>query len=482
MTITSSIIFFILSICVRIPFISRVASDAIVHNYFSFLSKSSRRSKINTIRIKNGYHYYPNLIYIIARDNQIVKRYFNAFFDSFALLLIAIYVNLNFGETKYSYLLILIFSPLLLTTKARLKTFSARTFGFFLVTLFEILLLLPSGNEVLISFGLVIIGIVIILSSSFASQFVVLASILMCLMGHTRALPFLVVIILYFFHPDGKRLIMWKLNHLVWYRRNALHQNSTGKRQSEFFLDFLNSLRSRDVKKSLRILLLDSPIFASLALIPYIIYFAYDVNSGISHLLITVLIIVIATSIKPLTILGESQRYIEFALFPLSVIAINWTDEILWAVFGYNLILSSISLAFNRKASNMSNYRDYAKDSSILTKYVLDLKLKRIIALPSKMAFDLYNQSNGEILTNVPHIADDQNKVNGFANSSALEDGLDMYNYSNESLLKLVDPRDFVALYSSEVKRDEYSVLRSEKFRLLTVEGLDPSIQLYERI
>ena len=264
---------------------------------------------------------------------------------------------------------------------------STRSFGIMLVELYIYLLTYYAfyGNQGLIIF-LIFISFIILLSSQFASQFIILmAPLFSYLVGFEIILiPIFSFLIYYILFPKVfisfiKAQYNHKRNYFLFIAKNGIL-----KERPSIYLDFIlmfwTKLLSKENKFKVLYYISKNPIIEVIYGIPYLIYilcfFGFE-NSFFSDnnylmlmfcLVTCGIIVFFLTSFKKTRFLGEPQRYLEFFI-PLITILFS-----ILAPFDYFLffILYSISIIilyyyFVRKAGYFNESNKYLDASDRIT-------------------------------------------------------------------------------------------------------------------
>lgn len=181
-----------------------------------------------------------------------------------------------------------------------------------------------------------ITGLLIILSSQFATQFLVFFSVIFSLVSLDFA-PFISLLLSFvslfvLFPKYGRNMMLGQWRHKVLYSKYLASIYILKKRPS-VWLDLFVEIPSQFIlllKKRVDKLktdhwnyIFDNPVIIGVFFIPALLVFLFSKAMGVpghfSELIFCSLIIYLLTTLKPLRFLGEPERYLEF-VFPLLVI------------------------------------------------------------------------------------------------------------------------------------------------------------------
>lgn len=348
---------------------SGVAGDGngVLSKIYGLSKKNWISYDIHDAANSGGYFPRPALFhYFVSRSPQKYWRLFsvilNIGFDIFCGWIAAYVIFKVLDGTSspsqailYSLLGMLIFytAPILMPVTARLKSTNNRSMGLFLCTCFFVCFFYTQDDSIWGFIGLFIFIYLIIIGSTFATQVAFLYTpILAILTGNYNALlvVFGSVLLLWLIKATHvKEILTFKWHHIKFYNENLKTSFST---QGRRFL--LNSLSFIFTKKGfaerLRLLLHDAPLLIVLYSIPFLLVFVFwvikepsqtvnylqnlgekDIHSFCIAMGVTTTIVFVITSIGKGKILGESERYFQYALpflVPLFIAHLNIDEPI----------------------------------------------------------------------------------------------------------------------------------------------------------
>jgi hypothetical protein len=315
----------------------------------------------------------------------------------------------------------LIFSttPILFPVTARLKSIGARTLGGLFYNLF--LVCYAGGHIYSQSFyyALCVLFILLIfLSSQFATQ-VIMWSCLFLSVTTSSLLPIILLLIsisiLMLPLFDGKKMLKRKIFHFIWYIRYTKmnKDDDFGVQGRNRFKDVI-MLPIHIFKHPKKVLSLvfrqNSFIIASYSLpIAYVFIYYYsfrfnEINAYDNwlfmygfYVIFAMFIAFIVSSLRPFLFLGQAERYFEYAVLPMTLMAVFFIGTLsdtpyrdLSTILIVNLIIVCIMfVAINLEAriskatiNDNDNYQE-------LIAFLKKLESPKIITLPTKFAFKI---------------------------------------------------------------------------------------------
>jgi hypothetical protein len=301
----------------------------------------------------------------------------NFLFDSIAALLVFFFLRAGLSvpgsEEQLPFsaaclgALLYTTTPLLHPLSARLLGLGSRTLGNLIVTAYFIILgywLRGDGQGILLLTILFLLAALIILSSKFALQVLVFLSLTLSLVSwdprpcYIAGGSLLVMALVPGF--DVRTYLKTRYNHARWYLKAIGHptmslQLTTVYRGSWKVLRSLPRLIRRKPDFGIWILLAHVPLFIVLYSVPILSWLGVRIIAGgagtaadnlfqgyAGHLCVAALLLVLATSIRPLIIFGEAERYMEAVLPFLYLMAV----EVALTAFPGTLILLLLANLF----------------------------------------------------------------------------------------------------------------------------------------
>ncbi len=251
----------LLSGLLRVIFIIGESSDTQAHIWNISLSKKFWRLMHNDVEnsVVKGKRGYPVLHHhIISYFPQqywiLVGKALNFLYDILVIILFYFVVNIYFDWTMKSEFslgfwaaLLLGTSPILLPVTARVKSIGARVAGYMWVCFYLLALaffLYDTTSFWYLSSLLVLLGVLIILTSQMAFQFLIFFNIIFSILFF-NIFPFVILcailLIAYIFPQLGlKNIIDFKIAHSKWYRKNQNGTTVDGRNTIAQFTDFFN--------------------------------------------------------------------------------------------------------------------------------------------------------------------------------------------------------------------------------------------------
>lgn len=335
------ILVLVFSLLIRLIFLVSKSDDDYVHLwniYQRYKLKNLTNQDITNSVIdgKRGYpilhHYFVSLF--PKKAWVVVAKTLNITYE-LVLIVFLYYVTNNVFQDKtlsgftYGFWAILLFStmPVLFPVTARLKAMGGRVVGSLPVFFYLLLLFyFTETNNYLIFIPMFIFGVLIILLSQFAFQFFFLFNIVFSIftLNFFPLYILIFILILAFLFPKLgiKDIISFKIAHIKWYLKSQ-EGTSVEKRNKVIEIFLLPKYLFLNVKRFLKIVFYDNSYINVILFFPLIIYllvyyvFAIDIIKTpliqyIDELILSTLIIFFLTSHRPLIILGEAERYLEF--------------------------------------------------------------------------------------------------------------------------------------------------------------------------
>ncbi|SHI75836.1 hypothetical protein SAMN02745165_00782 [Malonomonas rubra DSM 5091] len=422
-----------------LPTIRSATSDTNFHIWFSntfFKTNKSLSHKKYPGSIVDGKIVYPPIPHIFlsfVKKKYIcfVGAFLNILFDYFSAVVcywvVVIYLNeLPMGidgqilSRPFISSILFATTPLLHPVNARLTGIGGRTIGPFLILVYFCFL----GNVLIYDelFYVVFLGpiaLLIILSSQFALQVLLFFSAFLTLF-YMDILPLglaLVVVFLSFkFNIFGTReQLVGKIQHLKWY----LDKNANPKPLNRNTLDVLLAVLGFSKNPGRACMLLfkrvtpfilaySLPCFWALVYIFWTKSFhSFQGGQTIELyfcLMITISFIVfVLTSFRPLIILGEAERYVEYTVpfmcfvlvFFAAYSGVDWIlpyvviVNVLFVILNY-MILSEDIIRLNLKTESLQLFDDQ------LIKFLSSISGLRCVTIPLKLSYSLSSSLSSE--------------------------------------------------------------------------------------
>ncbi len=319
--------------------------------------------------------------------------------------------------------------PVLFPRTARLKATNGRTLGmlFVLSSFISIACFIETGGWLWLFFAYLLSGLTI-LTSIFATQELIFVSLLFSIF-YLSPIPFLVVLAVvltgFLFPQIGIRdVLLFKFSHHLFYKKAVKNGVIVLGRNllPNFFLVFYYLFKNR--KKALELILDKSPLMiVSYSILP-IWMLAYTlfkfpnmisymmgnpVNKFLLFLVTANIFLFILTSTKRFSVLGESERYTEYAAPAIVLISITPAISLRLVSPNILVIMLILQIAFiiilhlqpHFKKSISGNDRGYEEVK--LSHFLLNLPFQlKIATLPIKLPILLSTYTTISLKTNKP--------------------------------------------------------------------------------
>jgi len=310
-------------------------------------------------------------------------------------------------------------SPLLMPINSRVKSMGGRILGnvfaqgYLLSAWYAV-----SGNAVLGVLGMVFFGLLVVLSSKFALQFILFSSpliSLLCLSPYPLSGAALVVLLAWSLPWLGlSDVSSFMFRHSCWYKRNFQTVSSVSYRN-----------RFRDLLALPRLFLEDQGVFwgtlfrrssylIALYSFPIVwVVLCFSVQMPVFGgpldalgygfaVIFSAIILFLLTSLRPLLFLGQAERYLEFCLpYAAVLLALAYSRGYmsLTAALGlilFQLIMTIANLAYSHYATIKKALQP--PNSGANWDFLPMLKGKRILTIPIKQAFMFSHADDGDNL------------------------------------------------------------------------------------
>ena len=282
--------------------------------------------------------YYSALGYCFKfKDIDNIGKLLNILFHLLTYFLLAVVLILECKIDIINSILIastFSLSPILFPRTARFNSIKSRSFGKFLT--FLIILCLYYNNYTLL-LPITVLAFILIGSSSMGTQYVLVVLLYFSVIKlHLMSIISLIIIstLIYIFGFGLKDVVKQKIYHIKWY--NKILDKVYLASQKNIILDLLFWKKNRFEHNIILLTLKGCPV---LLILPFI---NFEFTSGNTEFLIfstnivmCTLGLIILTGIKPLTIFGQAERYLEYAIPYVAIIFSN---------FGFNSYISLIIL------------------------------------------------------------------------------------------------------------------------------------------
>lgn len=417
------LIIFSLSILFRFIFVISESSDDDVHIWNISQRKllSSLFSQNVTNSVIEGKRGYPILHhYIISlfpkKDWYLVGKVLSITYDLIVIISFYYIINLYFKYETIEYFtfgfwagLLLSTSPILFPLSARIKAIGGRTIGFLFFSSYSLILYNLMNSEFNIYlFGLAIfIGVLLLLSSQFATQFYIFYNIIISII----LLNYIPILILLFFifvslsFKPLREIINFKIAHIKWFLK---YQKGTTVEYRNKFKELISLpyylfkkpglfIKRFFYENSYIAVVINVPLSIFLSYIcftfPTIEGFLYEYLVGS---ILATFILFLITSHKPLIIFGEAERYFEFIsihlvfllmicisnnIVSIKVLVIFLLVNIITILFNY--LLTNRSFLLSKLKNNKNSY--YLEIIDFLDKF----EEISILTIPIKDSFKL---------------------------------------------------------------------------------------------
>ncbi len=380
---------------------------------------------ISVFRGKRGYP--PLGSYIISLFPKKywgkVGRFLNIFYDClliiFCYLLSVYFLDLNSLGSGFSVpgllTLIIATSPVLLPLTSRMTSLGTRSLGLlFSFTYFISLgfLMYTPNNTVQIMGGAicVLMGILIILSSQFALQTLIIFSLSISVI-YLSTIPLIIlgsIFLIAFLLPQlgFHDILAFKLEHYKWYIKNQQSgTTSTGRNKLSdhlklpiYFWSDINKFCKIVFRKSSYIIAIYSlpPLIISIGLIVYFCPVNYIFSLPILEYSCAIIIAsgvaFLITSLPPFLFLGQAERYFEYSIPFIAYVFIELVSHLnLSAKWVYYLILLQTIIILTHylriNKSSIQNIFCHNEEVKDIIIYLKKCEPKKILTLPTKISF-----------------------------------------------------------------------------------------------
>ena len=406
-------------------------SDALFHLWYSkkFFKEEGRsfnKKKFKGSIIDGNIHYPPLIHFLLSflPDKYILLAGYllNILFDSmnavfiyFAGFLIfdAVETPITASSFSLSFYLSLVWAscPLLHPVNARLTGIGARTLGPFLTNLYFFgLYFVINGSYLSVAICLLSL-LLIILSSQFALQVVLVFSLVLSIIYKSYLvflLPVVFVIIVVSLNVAGiRKQMLAKWQHLKWYFDKRSNPDTLSRGSIDKIVKYFRSLNG-NFAGSVYGVLTDVPVVVTFVLYPMLWMFVFVVFCGgeplISQLydnaiffyclsvVASSFVVFFVTIKKPFSAIGEAERYVEYAvpfLSVLFVVACSYTN------FSLLPILVVVNMSFVMLNIFLFNHYVFERNvkcfNDVQTAELVDCIVKHssgnIISIPIKLSF-----------------------------------------------------------------------------------------------
>lgn len=242
-------------------------------------------------------------------------------------------------EFAFLAMLLLVSLPVLLPITARVKATGGRTVGGLMTTVAFVALAVFMARGGWVWLPVALVGMLgTFLTSRFGLQTTVFFSVLMAL-AYLNPAPVLVLVtalaISWFVRPLRLReVLIGKINHLIWYFRDPKIGNVAHRRNLLLNVIRLPWYVVTDWKRAGGVVLLDAPLLIAAYSLPPLWLLGYALATpgvptglwaapALRFCLVMVgagAVVFVITSIRPMTVMGQAERYFEYAA-PMLVVA-----------------------------------------------------------------------------------------------------------------------------------------------------------------
>ena len=343
-------------------------------------------------------------------------KLFNITYDLFTILNIYFLTNLYFGNKRISDLtygffaaLIMGTSPILFPVTARLQAMGGRTLGLFFASLFCVFLgyYYAIAPNFFLIVPLVIIGTLILMSSQFALQFIVFYCLFLAILFvdifPISILTTIAIIILLFPKSGLRQIIDFKIAHMKWYLNNKKGTFAENRNRLADILNLVNFFKN-DFEQFVKTIFYFNSYLSAIINIPFffiLFFFAVfgdfhkeSTDYFILNSFIAFTLMLLITSHKPLVIMGQSERYLEYAtpfvgfysiyLVDKNVFSIQWIFLFIFInitfVIVNLLVINRNTIALNLKIIPDSLYYD-------LIAHLKKINYDGLLTVPVKFSF-----------------------------------------------------------------------------------------------
>lgn len=353
-----------------------------------------------------GFHYLIYLMRIPIRFLEQFGGLVPAVVDSALIILFAFVIDSQLGTQSY-WLAMVPFCRLFYEHDGRSIHFSERAFGMlagsaYLVSIF----MLTEQDGSIWYYGIGLLGFIgAVLSSKFASQALFFFSLLMTIL--LWDLTYLVGLIVSFSIANvisrglAKEFIEGLIRHSAFYKRVFMHINPAIKNHYRDLLGYL--IQPRRMADAL-----SNSVIKIVANNPFnlaVVYctFVLSINEWVLFAWCGIALTLIV-SLKPLTFLGEPERYLEYSLLPSVVVLLENADALpLWVFVAMGLITVLVFYSHYKNFTIRCNAQSKAQIyMPTIREWFADIHDSTILTIPMRYglyaAYDMTPQDNNRIL------------------------------------------------------------------------------------
>lgn len=360
--------------------------------------------------LTSGFFTYPFFVHWILsflKKNWVerIEPFFGAIVDtlhnSFLFFSSVLILNGSSNSLEVAFLasMIFCFSPMLISDNARTFALSPRVFGsmLFSVSTFLLFQFHWTGNFSYFLISLIIVPF-LFLSSKFASQVLVFFYPILALFLKSiwffLPVPVGVLLALVFTRGLYFRILKTHLRFLIFWRKEIQSRYPTMVHRESFFkvVTALPKLihQPREYLKVIYV----NPIVNTINHNPFLILWgiAFFIGRSYRNLFFDLSIWVIAGiltfsvfSFKYLAFLGEPQRYLEYIIFPLSILSAYAIVNLGLFLLGLLLFIYSLSIIFidYRSSIRLANQYSYRKFEEVIGYLSSISEPKNILVIPT---------------------------------------------------------------------------------------------------
>ena len=305
--------------------------------------------------------------------------------------------------------------PILLPYTSRLKSFGGRTFGNLINLIYfaSLGLYLISNNYFFLT-GSICSGVLILLSSQFGMQVMVLFSIFIAIF-YLNVFPVLTVGLVFcigtIFPGLGVRgILKHRINHYLWYKKNySKGTTASGRnrlidilRYPIYFFSDPNKFFELTFKKlSLIIAAFSLPTFIFLLYFVgtdysrFLIYWDNDILRYLFAVSFSSFIIFGLVSLKWLSFIGEAERYFEYSIGAIIILFVFYCFKLSYfgllffmIIFHICIIMLNFMASLKRLIKNavkLENDTNFIQ----LMEFINSSEHRRILSIPTKLSFKI---------------------------------------------------------------------------------------------
>lgn len=404
-----------------------VSSEEGFHINIAKLQKEGkvRLNGENSVFVPKGRIQYPILYHYIASFlpssliNSLAFRIINCTYDLVSLIIVYFYVNHSLPNDKVNVFeyqaslagcaaILFAFIPSLIPLNSRTRGGGARTMGLFLSILYFISLFeYTSSPSFILLTCCVILLFIILLSSLFGHQVAVFTTIILTLVrvDYLYIIPLITYsIICFVITKDLRTFYICKfLSHFKYYT-SIFEGTIVGDRKNNLlFLPFKKGSFLLDRKKLRKFIYL-SPLYFIPIIYNFIIFtsFSFFFYSEVPYfillcqsLTLSLTIVAFLTFWYPLSVFGQSERYLEFAT-PFSIVVLLYLSNgtsLLYYFVPFFLLVSIFHLYL------MSIKHKYLSSKNLFheeIEYLKGIKDSVVLVSPYKVTYDIFGLGSSE--------------------------------------------------------------------------------------